>query len=535
MGRYMDDTAVISEIVWRSVQRWGDRVALEDARDGRRLTYRELYVRMQSAASSLRARGYPPGSRVVIKMDGSPDWAVALLGALHADFVAVPIPAAIPAVSVAALIRHVEAVAVVAADVELPDGKSVPFGNSACDAIAMADLASMRPEYCTLPQASADDVAVLALTSGSTARPRAVPLTHRNLLSNVGALGSVRSTHECETLLSVLPPSHLFEMVAGQLAPLAMGARIVYAGAPLPNRLLDAIRDRHVTRVLLVPAFVEALVLAAVDEAFDRGVVDAMCPRRTAMDVARCLTAMTAGDRDRLTRAIRDRIGGALRSVGVGGAALAPVWVDLLTGSGIGVDVGYGLTEAGPLVSVGTARECPPGSVGRPLPGVDVRIDAGEILVRSPGVARTEHTRSQLTEDGWLRTGDRGRLDDNGYLFVTGRLKEAIVSADGGTVYPEDVEPHYASSLFGEWCVVPVSDLDGNDIATLIAVPRSPALTADEFDREVAALRARAPADCRVAGAIRRDAPLPRTALGKIARRALGASVSAVPPAVVTS
>ena len=527
----MDDTALISEIVWRSVQRWGDRVALEDAGDGRTLTYRELYVRMQSAASSLRARGYLPGSRIVIRMDGSPDWAVALLGALHADLVAVPIPAATPPASVAVLIHHVEAVAVVAADVELPSGKAVPSGNWPCDPIAMADLASMRPEYCTLPQASPDDVAVLALTSGSTAHPRAVPLTHRNLLSNVGALGSVRSTHDCETLLSVLPPSHLFEMVAGQLAPLAVGARIVYAGAPLPNRLLDAIRDRHVTRVLLVPALVEALVLAAIDETVDRGDVDAMCPRRTAMDVARSLTAMPAGDRDRLTRAIRHRIGGALRSVGVGGAALAPVWVDLLTGAGIGTDVGYGLTEAGPLVSLGDARECPPGSVGRPLPGVEVRIDAGEILVRSAGVAPMR----SIGVDGWLRTGDRGRLDDNGYLFVTGRLKEAIVSAAGGTVYPEDVEPHYASLLFAEWCVVPVPDADGNDIATLIAVPRSPSLTAGEFDREAAALRARAPADCRVAAAIRRDAPLPRTALGKIARRALGASMSAPPSAAVPS
>jgi acyl-CoA synthetase (AMP-forming)/AMP-acid ligase II len=92
----MDDITVLSEIVWRGVQQWGDRVALEDARSSRRLTYRSLYVRMQSAASALRARGYRRGSRVVLRMDGSADWAIAFLGVLHADLVAVPLPAATP-------------------------------------------------------------------------------------------------------------------------------------------------------------------------------------------------------------------------------------------------------------------------------------------------------------------------------------------------------------------------------------------------------------------------------------------------------
>jgi long-chain acyl-CoA synthetase len=510
-GHTVESLQLISDIVWRGVQQWGDRVALEQARDGGAITYRELYLRMQSGASALRARGFPARSRVLIQMDGSLEWAIAFLSVVHADLVAVPLPASTPAPIVAAVAGHAGAVAVLGA-------------SSGPDAI---DLTRLQPDWCTLPQASPDDVAVLAFTSGSTARPHAVPLTHRNLLFNVRALGLVHPAAADETLLSVLPPAHLFELVVGQLAPLALGARIVYAGSPLPSRLLDAIRSRGVTRTLLVPALVESLVWLAIDDAFDRGVVDARCRRRSIVDFYRCFTTMTVADRTRLAGAVRERIGPTLRSVGVGGAALAPIWTDLLAGAGISTEVGYGLTEAGPLVSLGSTRDCPRGSVGRPLPGVQVCIgDSNEILVRSRGVAAAaiDAPEAPAPRDGWLHTGDIGWIDDDGYLFVTGRLKEAIVTAAGDTVYPDEIEPYYASALFAEWCVVPVPGPDGNDLAALVAVPASPALGADEFDRETAALRARAPARCRVAAAIRRDAPLPRTALGKIQRRALGAA-----------
>ena len=145
----------------------------------------------------------------------------------------------------------------------------------------------------------------------------------------------------------------------------------------------------------------------------------------------------------------------------------------------VGVDVGYGLTEAGPLVAAGFGSDCPPESVGRPLPGVDVRVDSqGEILVRSDslmqGYLDDPQASAATLDDGWLRTGDRGHLDEQGFLFVTGRIKDAIVSANGETVYPDEIEPCYCSPLFADHCVVPVRGPDGNDVPTLVVVPANP-------------------------------------------------------------
>ena len=125
------------------------------------------------------------------------------------------------------------------------------------------------------------------------------------------------------------------------------------------------------------------------------------------------------------------------------------------------------------------------------------------------------------TEEGWLRTGDAGRLDADGYLFVTGRLKEAIVTASGETVYPDEIEPCYDSPLFAEHCVVPARGTDGNDLPTLVVCPADAATSDADLERAFAMLRAAAPPRLRAASIVRSAARLPRTALGKIRRRQL--------------
>jgi long-chain acyl-CoA synthetase len=233
---------------------------------------------------------------------------------------------------------------------------------------------------------------------------------------------------------------------------------------------------------------------------------------------------------------VRKRIGGSLRAVGVGGAAIAPGWARTLALLEIDLDVGYGLTEAGPLVSLGWASKCPAGSVGRPLPGVAVRISHdGEILVQSPGVMRAYFgdvaASSAALEGGWLRTGDRGRVDARGFLYIAGRIKEAMVTPAGDTLHPEEVEPYYASRLFAEHCVVPLRGPDGNDLPTLVVVAREPDPGDDAIEREFAELRAAAPSRYRIARIVRRVEPLPRTLVGKIKRRELGDLLAAKEPA----
>jgi long-chain acyl-CoA synthetase len=502
-----------------------DRVALQDRLGCRRVTYRDLWTRIRSGAAVLRDCGLAPGARVVLVMDGSPDWAIALFSILEADLVAVPLPATTPAPLVSLATRHVGAAACITDAVNPPAaaGDGV-LRFTPCD-LASTILVGDRDTAHDVT-----DVAVLVFTSGSTAQPRAVALTHANLVANLTALLQVRQPVTDEAMLSMLPPAHLYELVAGQLAPLAVGGRVVYAGTPMPNRLVDAMRSQGITYALAVPALLEALAREVIGRLVSDGRIDPACRTARPAELARMLGDCSPPRRDRLRDDVRGHIGPTLRAIATGGAAVDPAWADVLTRVGITLEVGYGLTEAGPLVAMGSAAGMPSGSVGRPLPGVDICIDAtGEILVRSssvmPGYAGNPALTVEALAGGWLHTGDRGRLDEDGFLFVDGRLKEAIVTANGETLYPDEVEPYYVSPLFAESCVVPMPDEHGNDRATLLVVAAHPGADDTELGRAFAALRAAAPQRCRVPAMRRLHAPLPRTALGKIRRRALAESL----------
>ena len=230
----------------------------------------------ERGAAALRALGLPAGSRVVIAMDGSVDWAIAFWSVVQAGLVAVPVPAMVPPDLLGLVVFHAEArVCVLAESSPLHAAKLPPVWRVTPRALVERGPGGAQPgpglrrgfgrarqgrEAEGLgPGLTPTDTAALVFTSGSTSRPRAVELSHANILANLRALTSQRQANADETMLSVLPPAHVFELVVGQIAPVALGARIVYAGAPLPNRIVDAIRDRRVTRTLLVPALLDAI------------------------------------------------------------------------------------------------------------------------------------------------------------------------------------------------------------------------------------------------------------------------------------
>lgn len=454
---------------------------------GVRLSYGALRARARRGAAVLRAAGLRDDDRVLLVMDGCPEWSACFFAILAGGFVAVPAAPGTSQETLLAIARHAGAKACI----------HDPRSSS-----ALGGMVSLTPETLFAPGTEAaacpavgEDLALLAFTSGSSAAPRAVELTHAGLLAELDALLAVRPVGPEDALLSVLPPAHPFELVAGLLAPLRCGARVVYPGSLLPERLVEALREERITRALAAPALVEALCAEVPGE-------------------------------------LARRIGSTFRTLGVGGAALDPIRSELLGRMGIALEVGYGLTEAGPIVSLALASECPPGSVGRPLPSVTLRVDEeGEILVRAPhvmrGYFRDPEGTAQVLRDGWLHTGDRGSLDAGGFLFVHGRLKEALVSDAGETLYPEEVEPYYASPLFRELCVVPLRGPQGKDVPALVVVPAHPGTAQEEIERTVARLRAEAPARCRVAAIVRLERPLPRTALGKIERRAIAQGLAA--------
>ncbi len=523
--------ATLAELLRRVANEHAQRPALTSARgdQGEPCTYAELLARAVAGAQRLRSEGVSRGESVVLLAEGRPEWTIALFAIAEAGAAVVPLPADTPPAAVATAARLTQARAIVTSERSSASAQAAQPTPVLSLSVLTAPRAAHEPATAqsagAQPTPSADDIAVIAFTSGSTEHPHAVELTHANLLADLAALRAVRSAGPGDAFLSMLPPAHLFELTAGQLGPLSCGARIVFSGAPLPNRLIDALRDERITHAMTVPALLDALYHEVLDELATAGLVDPERRGQTPAETARRMADETdAAHRARVREGVRRRIGETFGLFVVGGAAIDPAWSGVVRPLGIRLEVGYGLTEAAPVVTLGVAGECPTGSVGAPLPGIEVRIaEGGEILVRGPNVMRGYHRDAEATRralrDGWLATGDHGHLDAEGFLFIDGRLKEAMVTAAGETIYPEEIEACYGDAAFRELCVAGVPGPHGNDLPTLFVVP-------DEERRgDVAAtaqrLRASAPARLRVADVVTRREPLPRTASGKVRRAAL--------------
>jgi long-chain acyl-CoA synthetase len=521
----MRELASLPQLIERSAARFGDAPALGRAASGpgASLTYTELFESIRRCAAALSAEGVSKGDRVLIALESRPEWAVAFFALLYCEAVVVPVPAETPPAAVAAVTAHAGAVAAIVSERTRALTRDLPGVKTHL----IDELMSGTVSEVDRPNGERDTLALLAFTSGSVQAPRAVELTHGNLLSNLDALLQVRQAKPGDALLSMLPLAHMFELMGGLLGPLACGARVVYAASLLPNRLIKWLKEHRITHALSVPALTGVLYSEVRDQLVLAGVVGRRDRRLDlAATLQRIKSGVTEDDMQNIRAGIRSHIGDSFRSFIIGGAAVNPDLINVLDAVGIRTEVGYGLTEASPIVTLGFAHECPHGSAGRPLPGVSVKVDDnGEILVSGANVMKGYFKDADATEaalaDGWLRTGDQGRVDENGFLFIVGRSKEAMVTAAGETIYPEEIEPFYGSPLFAEHCVAALRDGDGNDVPILFAVPASNATARAKLESAFTDLRAAAPPNLRVERMVLLDNPLPRTATRKVRRRFL--------------
>ncbi|TME34197.1 MAG: hypothetical protein E6I62_02980, partial [Chloroflexi bacterium] len=283
-----------------------------------------------------------------------------------------------------------------------------------------------------------DELAEIVFTSGSTGEPKGVMLSHRNIVSNSTSLRGVVPLGRETRILSILPLSHMYGMNPGFLAPLLTGAMIVYPTSLQPSVLAKTFREQRVTMLLAVPQ-----VLKLLDNAIQRRVDSS--GRHVAFErlhaIARHLPIPL---RRLLFWPVLNQMGG-LQYVALGGAPLSPVLAQRWEEIGVVALQGYGATETSPVISMTRLEANRIGTVGQPIPGVEVRIGQdGEVVVHGPNVFQGYYDKPEATQqvlrDGWYHTGDLGTLDADRFLTLHGRKKDMLALADGTKVYPEDIE-----------------------------------------------------------------------------------------------
>jgi len=472
---------------------------------------------VEALALALRELGVERGDRVALLSENRYEWAVTDLAVLGLGAVTVPIYPTLTAAQIRELLVNCEAKVLVASTpAQLEKAREAtsrlefvrarvamdplpPDGPADEHALASllergASLRAAEPKAYAAAAAAVrpDDLATIIYTSGTTGEPKGAMLTHANIASNVEASLRVLRYGTTDRHLSFLPLCHIFERMAGFYSILAAGAGIAYAGS-IESVAADAAEVRP-TVMTAVPRFFEkvnARVLASaaarppVARAIFRWGLGLGLARARAYYARRPLPPLKAlmlPLADRLVMAkVRARMGGRLRFCVSGSAPLSPAVMEFFYAIGIPIIEGYGLTETSPVITVNPFGREKPGTVGPPIPGVEVRIgDQGEILTRGPhvmkGYYRNEAATREALRDGWFHTGDVGHLDDDGYLVITDRLKDLLVLAGGKKVAPQPLEGKLKTS---PWIAEVVMIGDRRSYVTCLIVPDFPALEAE--------------------------------------------------------
>jgi long-chain acyl-CoA synthetase len=462
-------------------ERWPGNVALELQRHDQieSCTYSELHRMAESVGRWITENGFARGARLAILADNHPRWVAAYLGIIASGCAAVPLDTALHDDQVTKLlkdsgasavfcdVRHVPAVQPAAKELKLglvlmdPDrmtGKPIQQDwLSNLPAIFEAGPGNFKPA-----PANNDDLASLIYTSGTTADPKGVMLTHANFLGEVEAVFDWIDLGPTDALLGVLPLFHVLAQMANLLLPLVKGARVVYLETLNTTELLRSLQERNITVFAVVPQFFYLIHERLFQEIEKRGAItQKIFAAMVALNRTLRKVGLNAGRV--LFQKVHDTLGPGMRYLVTGGSRFDPDIARDFRDLGIDVLQAYGLTETTAAVFINLPNDNVIGSVGKAMKGIEGKIvdpqpqeeggpAVGEVVLRGPVVMKGYWNRPDATaavlRDGWFYTGDLGYFDSSGHLFLTGRKKEVIVLSNGKNVYPEEIEAHYLKSAY---------------------------------------------------------------------------------------
>ena len=486
-------------------ERWPGQVALELQRHEQieSCTYSELRRMAESVGRWVTEQGFARGSRLAIFADNHPRWVAAYLGIIASGCAAVPLDTALHADQVTKLLKDSGASAV------FVDAKHVPVAKPAASELKLG-LILTDPDRRTndsvqeqwlgnMPAifgagsgkfkpapAKDDDLASLIYTSGTTADPKGVMLTHANFLGEVEAVFNWVDLGPTDALLGVLPLFHVLAQMANLLLPLVKGARVVYLETLNTTELMRALRERNITAFAVVPQFYYLIYERIFQEVEKRGAATKKI-FHSLVALNRTLRRVGINAGPVLFRKIHDSLGPKMRYLATGGSRFDPEIARGFHDLGIDVLQCYGLTETTAAVYVNYPNDNVIGSVGRAMKGVEGKVidpqpqeeggpAVGEVAIRGAVVMKGYWNRPDATStvmrDGWFYTGDLGYFDSRGHLFLTGRKKEVIVLSNGKNIYPEEIEAYYLKSPFiKELAVMGLEGKAGEDRLHAVIVP----------------------------------------------------------------
>lgn len=464
-------------------EKFGDRPAfcIKEGDGWRTVTYKELSERVVVLSTFLMDSGLKSGERVAILSDARPEWGIAFFASVRAGATTVPLDVKLTETELVSILsdccpsyifvdgKHAdmamalkEKISSIREVLLLEDGQGRPGAKSISELVVKEKRQGCARKL--------DEAAVFVYTSGTTGSPKGVMTSFANLVFQTSSFESIIDLNANDRFLSLLPLNHLLELTGGFLGVLNLGGMVCFCQSIFPQEIIRVMRERKITGMIGVPLLFKSLK-GGIEREIKRKGEGALEKFHGALDKAK---ALSHEQRRQLFAPVLDELGGELRVLIAGGAPLEVEVAEFFDLLGIPLLQGYGLTETSPVISGNALRANKLGSVGKPLPEVEVRIDKkssadteGEILTRGPHVMLGYHNQPELThetidEDGWLHTGDIGKLDEDGFLFITGRLKNMIVLGGGKKIFPEEVEAAFGTAhSIKELCVLGRKSKDG--------------------------------------------------------------------------
>ncbi len=513
----------------------------------RELTFKGLSILSQRLASYLIEIGIDKGDKVALLSESRPEWGAVLFASVLSGATLVPLDIKLTQYELNSILSNCKPKILMCSSAYFETAKLLKEQLPFIEEIIITDEGSTISEYkCLYNLADPKDKkwrhrslnksAFIIYTSGTTGKPKGVEISYKNVMAQISALSKCFNLGVNDRLLSILPMNHLFELSVGFLTFLSLGTAIYYSKSLKPKDLFQILLEKEITFMVVVPAFLK-LLKADIESGINQTGVVGKLRFKLLYAIAKFIPSYKI--RKIMFRSIHKKFGGKFKGCISGGAPLDIEIAKFFERIGIRIYEGYGLSEASPVVSMSYDGAVKLGSVGKALSNVEVKIDkdTGELMVKGDNVMMGYYNQPELTAqviepDGWLHTGDIAKIDEEGYIFITGRIKNMIVLNGGKKVFPEEVESVLEQSpMFQEVCVVGSKRSGGQkggteDVAAVI-VPKKEILEANPDDgellkkvrAEVKELSKRLSSFKHPNNIIISREPLPRTATSKIKRQ----------------